>query len=155
MERAQERGRDTAQHGAAPNVNPVGSRKQRKSAAAVDRVTEPVDIERFPVMIRLSQIQGEIRSLADRIEGIYDLLDRMPEPADGRVAAAPPIGSNTVDPIPPGITARANPMTHPVTPHSAGGSTESGRDEVLANVRALFMMRRRPWWQRLPDLLRG
>jgi hypothetical protein len=113
-----------------------------------------VDIERFPVMIRLSQIQGEIRSLAVRLDDLHTILERLERAGTGGLGLMRPVWQGVAEPIPYGITARANPMTHPVTPLSADRTADVGREEALAGVRALFL-RRRSWWQRLPDLLRG
>ncbi len=115
---------------------------------------EPVDIESFPVMVRLGEVQGQIAALNRRLDRFADTLDRL-ERALSDPAMARASFHDAEEPFPQGITARANPMTHPMTPLSARAAPDSGRDEALASVRALFMMRRRPWWQRLPDLLRG
>ena len=113
-----------------------------------------MDVESFPVMVRLSEVQGQIAALNRRLDRFGDTLERLEQAlADGALARAAFRGAE--GPFPQGVTARANPMTHPITPLTARAAPDSGRDEALASVRALFTMRRRPWWQRLPDLLRG
>jgi hypothetical protein len=126
----------------------------RGEIAVVEREDgEPVDVEGFPVMVRLGEVQAQIAALSRRLERFGDVLERMEQAiADGALARSGFRAGE--EPFPQGVTARANPMTHQVTPLSARAAPDSGRDEALASVRALFM-RRRPWWQRLPDLLRG
>jgi hypothetical protein len=54
------------------------------------------------------------------------------------------------NPIPVGITARPNPMTHPETVISSWRLVS--REEALAPIReALDPARRQPWWQRLAN----
>jgi hypothetical protein len=127
----------------------------RSDLAVVDlEDDEPMDVESFPVMVRLSEVQSQIAALNRRLDRVGDVLERLDQAIrDGLVARATTRGAE--EPFPQGVTARANPMTHPVTPLSARAAPDTGRDEALASVRALFTMRRRPWWQRLPDLLRG
>jgi excisionase family DNA binding protein len=55
-------------------------------------------------------------------------------------------------PVPAGITARPNPMTHPATLFRP--SCVGNRDEALAPERELFKGRRRVWWYRLPLVAR-
>lgn len=115
---------------------------------------ESVDLEGFPVMVRLSQVQSQIGYLTQTVERFSQTLERVERGlADGTLG--PRGGWRSMDALAPtGITARANPMTHPLTPIST--RTElGGRDETLAGVRALFQPRSRPWWQRLPEILRG
>lgn len=114
---------------------------------------DAADLESFPVMARLGQVQRQIIALSDRIEQLGDLLERVEQAIGGRALSS--VGWHVDDrPFPQGVTARANPMTHPVTPPSTPRALDTGRDEALASVRALFT-RRRPWWQRLPDLIKG
>jgi hypothetical protein len=130
----------------------------RFGSARDDRVAfdpaedEPADVEGFPVMVRLGELQGQIGALARRMERFGEVLERLEQAIAGGAFARAARGAD--EPFPAGVTARANPMTHPVTPPSARTAPDTGRDEALATVRALFT-RRRPWWQRLPDLLRG
>ena len=59
------------------------------------------------------------------------------------------------EPFPTGITARPNPMTHPLS--CVHPAVDRPRDEVLDPVRELFLRhgRQRPWWRRLPVMQRG
>jgi len=115
---------------------------------------EPMDVESFPVMLRLNEVQGQIAALNRRLDRFADTLERIEQVLCDRSAPRASV-CGAEEPVPQGVTARANPMTHPITPLSARVAPDTGRDEALAGVRALFLMRRRPWWQRLPDLLRG
>jgi hypothetical protein len=113
-----------------------------------------VDLDAFPVMVRLSQVQSQIGYLTQTIERLSQTVERVERGlVDGTIFRA---GWRAAEsPFPNGITARANPMTHPVTPLSIRPERDHSRDDALASVRALFTHSRRPWWQRLPDLLRG
>ena len=122
----------------------VSSREDLAVAGQV--IDDDGETEEFPVMVRLGEVQYQIAALARRIEHLGETIDRLEQGV--RLIR---IGE---EPLRQGVTARANPMTHPVTPFSAPTTLDTGRDEALASVRELFM-RRRPWWQRLPDLLRG
>ena len=152
MERARGRDREGIDDGRPLELGRLGlARDDRLAFEAAD--DEPADVEGFPVMVRLGELQGQIGALARRMERFADVLDRLDQAiAGGALARASSRGAD--EPFPTGVTARANPMTHPVTPPSARTAPDTGRDEALATVRALFT-RRRPWWQRLPDLLRG
>jgi hypothetical protein len=113
-----------------------------------------VDLDGFPVMVRLSQVQSQIAYLTQTVERLSQTVERVERGlVDGTIVRAGWRAADT--PFPSGITARANPMTHQVTPLSARAERDSSRDDALASVRALFAQTRRPWWQRLPELLRG
>lgn len=116
---------------------------------------DQADVEGFPVMVRLGQIQGQMSYLNQRMERFAEALERLERSVSEALAGAAPTWRSADEPFPQGVTARANPMTHPLTPMSAHTPQDNGRDEALNTVRALFLHRRRPWWQRLPDLLRG
>ena len=118
---------------------------------------EAAEIESFPVMIRLGQIQGQLAVLTQRVERMSRVLEQVErEYGEGGTARLSPRHADDDNPVVPyGITARPNPMTHPLTPLNSAVIPENNRDDALAGVRALFAARRRPWWQRLPDILRG
>lgn len=149
MERARERNRSTE-----PYQDQAG---WDRIAAQVEDGLGPMalgedaaEIETFPVMIRLNEIRHEVHALHQQISHFGSALDRMERiVGDGLIAAR--VSMQPIGVAPVGITARANPMTHPITPMSSSRSHDNGRDEALASVRALFVTaRRRPWWQRLP-----
>jgi hypothetical protein len=111
---------------------------------------DSAEIETFPVMIRLNEIRHEVMFLHQQMSQFGAVLNRMERiVGDGLVMAG--ASGRAANVVPVGVTARANPMTHPVTPMSSSRSHDNGRDEALASVRALFASaQRRPWWQRLP-----
>jgi hypothetical protein len=113
---------------------------------------DTADLDGFPVMVRLSQVQSQVAYLTQTVERMNQTIERLERGlADGTLGAR----AGWRDPPPYGITARANPMTHPITPLSTRSSmTDHSREDALATVRALFN-RPKPWWQRLPDLLKG
>jgi hypothetical protein len=122
---------------------------QQESWPAVE--DEVVDLEGFPVMVRLSQIQSQVAYLTQTLERMNQTIERLERGlADGVLGARAPMR----EAVPYGVTARANPMTHPITPLSARSVPDQSREDALASVRALFNPPK-PWWQRLPDLLRG
>ena len=131
----------------------VGER--RAFAPSSRRDDDHVDVEGFPVVVRLAEIQSQMAHLTQRVDRIVDLLDRVERAIADGLSATRGVWRGGDKPFPHGITGRANPMTHPLTPLSVrSAATDTGRDEVLSTVRALFQ-HRRPWWQRLPGLLRG
>ena len=128
---------------------------QRREPSPEDMESEDgADLDAFPVMVRLSQVQSQIGYLTQTVERLSQTVERVERGlVDGTIVRA---GWRAAEsPFPNGITARANPMTHPVTPLSVRPERDHSRDDALASVRALFVHSRRPWWQRLPDLLRG
>ena len=112
------------------------------------------EIDGFPVMVRLGQVQGQIAQLVQSVDQISRALHRLEQLVVAGEFNVRGTGQAAGAPFPVGITARANPMTHPLTPLSLPIIADTSRDHALAPVRALFQ-RRRPWWQRLPDVLRG
>jgi len=120
-------------------------------AVAIAQQDDVDDAESFPVMVRLGEIRGEIGILTEQISRFGESLERLERTVGDGVLAARFAARGDTERFPAGVTARANPMTHPVTPMSARGPMDTGRDEALETVRNLFM-RRRPWWQRLPLL---
>lgn len=152
MERARGRDRGPADDGRALGWDRVASTRD-EIALVEPEDDESVDVDGFPVMVRLTEIQHQLGALVRRMERFGEALERIEETiARGALARA---GRELDEPFRNGVTARANPMTHPVTPPSVRAPVDTGREEALATVRALFARSRRPWWQRLPDLLRG
>jgi hypothetical protein len=122
--------------------------------ALLHLVDEDAAVERFPVMVRLGQIQDQLAALTRSVERLERVVERLEQ--SGTVAApgrARAVESTAL--VPAGVTARPNPMTHPLTPLNRAVVPDGSRDDVLAGVRQLFATRRRSWWQRLPNLLRG
>lgn len=132
---------------------------QGRRAAPLPRfgTDEAAEIESFPVMIRLGQIQSQLAALTRTVERMGRALEQMEGDyrAAGPARVARPRDTDNGPVVPYGITARPNPMTHPLTPLNSAVIPENNREDALASVRALFATRRRPWWQRLPDILRG
>lgn len=124
------------------------------------REPEPPDdaaseLEAFPVMVRLSQVQSQIGYLTQTVERLSRTVERLERAvADGLIGFRQ--GARAGEFVAPlGVTARANPMTHPVTTPTTRAAFDAGRDDALAGVRALFQAPKRPWWERLSELLRG
>ena len=111
-------------------------------------------IDGFPVMVRLGQVQGQIAQLVQSVDQISRALHRLEQLVVAGEFNVRGSAQAACARFPVGITARANPMTHPLTPLSVPIAADTSRDDALAPVRARFQ-RRRPWWQRLPDVLRG
>ena len=127
----------------------------RGAAPLSRRDDDQADVEGFPVMVRLAEVQHQIVHLSHRVDRIAEILDRVEQAIADGLSTTRASWRGGEEPFPHGVTARANPMTHPLTPFSVGSAIgDTGRDEALSTVRALFQQRR-PWWQRLPDLLRG
>lgn len=149
MERARERDRFTEAHEDAPAWDRISAQIE-DGLGPMALGEEAGEIETFPVMIRLNEIRHEVLVLHQQMTHFGSMLDRMERiVGDGFVAAR--VAMQPVGVAPVGITARANPMTHPITPMSSIRSHDNGRDEALASVRSLFATaRRRPWWHRLP-----
>ncbi len=153
MERVEKRGRES-EDGFEPIDWEQVLEQRRDPSAEVVEDEDGVDLDAYPVMVRLSQVQSQIAYLTQTVERLSQTVERLERGlVDGTIVRA---GWRAADaPFPNGVTARANPMTHPVTPLSARTERDSSRDDALASVRALFVHTRRPWWQRLPELLRG
>lgn len=113
------------------------------------------DLEAFPVMVRLSQVQSQIGYLTQTVERLSQTVERLERAlADGLIGLRH--GARSSEPFAPtGVTARANPMTHPVTTPTTRAAFDAGRDDALAGVRVLFQTPRRPWWERFSEHLRG
>lgn len=136
--------------------------------AQVDRLTQSVD--RLSALLAESERQQmelvrDLRELSLRAGAARNALNGvvreepvahadLPQPR-----ARPAIADRTIraDLLPPpGITARPNPMTHPVEVIARHIAHPSGpaptREELLEPVRSLFTRERggRTWWRRLP-----
>lgn len=121
----------------------------------VDRLTHAVD--RLSMMV-VEQERERARAAAAQAPAQKPAPASQPEPVRVHrppAARATPLPVAVSVPFPAGITARPNPMTHPLDgPEPAHAAI---RDDLLEPVRALFKTEagRRAWWQRLPLVVRG
>lgn len=151
MERVEDRVRAVDRSQDATNRDP----RYAESQAVALPVEETLDLERFPVMVRLSEVQRQIGYLTQTVERFYQMLEHVEHRLAGGTLGVRGGLRGDDAPFAAGVTLRANPMTHPVTPISTPAERPESREDTLAGVRALFLQPRRPWWQRLPQLLRG
>ncbi len=134
---------------------------------------EPFDPSQGLPLSRAARLQAQVEQLTGTVDRLTALLadaDRerahlkdqlgwLDEASNGQARArslpersAAPESTQVVEPetavefVP--VTARPNPMTHPVEVFPPLG--RSNRDELLLPVRELFRSRQRAWWKRLP-----
>lgn len=127
--------------------------EQQNSTAPVEQVepaSAPVGHTGAILLARMNEIAAEMVVLAQAVGQLNETVTRIERDVQLAARGRTPSGAA----IPKGITSRPNPMTKPAMPLNSRIMFDSGREEALLNVRALFQ-HRRPWWQRLPGLQRG